>query len=109
VAAAVHIHFACSGGFANLPLAYRANTDELPEEEARRLFQLLDEAEVFDLDPLPPKDPSPLRDGFAYRLEVERDNQRADLSLSDATAPPSLRPLLNHLRGLAAQQLKTLE
>jgi hypothetical protein len=43
------IGFASSGGFANLQLDYRADTNTLPEEQAQELTRLVESAGVFDL------------------------------------------------------------
>lgn len=45
----MRIDFECSGGFANLQLAYHVDTDTLPQEKAEELLKLVKSAGVFDI------------------------------------------------------------
>jgi hypothetical protein len=101
----MRIDFECSGGFANLRLTYRANTDELPQELASELLRLVEDSGVFDLQgsEVTPTSPGP-PDVFLYRLSLSEGSRRKSLSLNDVTAPSPLHPLLAFLRERALDQ-----
>lgn len=95
----MRIDFECSGGFANLQLTCHVDTDDLPEERARELLELvetsgvlhLQEKDVASTSPGPP-------DVFHYRLSLSEGGKRKSLSFNDVTAPSTLQPLLTFLR-----------
>ena len=102
---AMRIDFECSGGFANLRLAYRADTDTLSQELAGELAQLVNSSGFFELDQasLASKAAGP-PDVFFYRLSISAGNRQQTLSFNDVTAPVALHPLLALLRRLAVDQ-----
>jgi hypothetical protein len=104
----MQIDFASSGGFANLELAYRVDTANLPEEEAKELVRLVESSGVFDLEPedLPPnpKAAAGPPDVISYRLTLSEGAKQNTLWFNDVTVPASLRPLLEYLRKLALEQ-----
>jgi hypothetical protein len=102
----MQIDFASSGGFANMELAYRADTDSLPEGEARELERLIEESGAFDLEQ---EDANPnvtigRADVITYRLSLADGRRQTTLWLNDVTAPAAARPLLAYLRKLAVEQ-----
>jgi hypothetical protein len=104
------IDFSSSGGFANLELAYRVDTNTLPEEQATELENLVESSGIFDLEqddatPQPEAAAGP-PDVIAYRLTVSDDARHATFWFNDVTAPASVRPLLASLRKLALKQKK---
>ena len=101
----MHIDFECSGGFANLQLAYRTDTDELPQDLASELLRLVEGSGVFELQEsdLAPQSPGP-PDVFFYRLSLLEGGRKKSLSFNDVTAPAPLHPLLALLRKLALDQ-----
>jgi hypothetical protein len=103
----MHIDFECSGGFANLRLTYRANTETLPSDVRQEFVQLVNDSGVFDLKQSDIVSPSTgPADVFVYQLALSEADRKQVLSLNDVTAPPSLRPLLAFLRELAIEQRK---
>lgn len=104
----MQIDFATSGGLANLRLAYQADTNTLPEEQAQELKRLVESSGVFDLnqDDINPNVTVGPADVISYRLSVSEGNKQSTLSFNDVTAPASLRPLLSFLRKLAIEQKK---
>lgn len=104
----MQIDFASSGGFANLELAYRGDTNSMPEEQARELESLVESSGVFDLDqedaPSEPKAAAGPPDVIAYRLTVSDGVRQKTLWFNDMTAPAAIRPLLAKLRKLAIEQ-----
>jgi hypothetical protein len=98
------IEFECSGGYANLRLRYRANTDELPPEVATDLRQLVDRSGIMGLRAaeLAPKSPGP-PDALHYRVTISQAGAVQSVEVSDITAPSALRPLLARLQELALE------
>jgi hypothetical protein len=106
----MQIDFASSGGFANIELAYRADTANLPEEEAKELVRLVESSGVLDFkeDDLPPnpKAAAGPPDVISYRLSLSKGTKQNTLWFNDVTALASVRPLLAMLRKLALEQKK---
>jgi len=104
----MQIDFASSGGFANIELAYRADTNTLPEEQAKELARLVESSGAFDLrqdDLTPnPKAAAGPPDVISYRFSLSEGARQNTLWFNDVTAPASLRPLLEFLRKLALEQ-----
>ena len=46
----MHIDYQCSGGFGGLRLVYKGETDTLPAAEAKLLLDLIEAANVFQLN-----------------------------------------------------------
>jgi hypothetical protein len=99
------IDFESSGGFANIRLTYRANTDTLPPETAAEITRLVESSGVFDLTEadLAPSNAG-IPDVFTYRLSLRDGERQVALSVNDVTAPPALHPLLALLQKLAVDQ-----
>src|SRR5512145_1770308 len=102
----MQIDFASSGGFANLELSYRADTNTLPGEQAQELTRLVESSGVFDLEQ---EDVNAnvvvgRTDVISYRLSLFDGSRQATLWFNDITAPASVRPLLAYLRKLALEQ-----
>lgn len=100
------IEFSSSGGFANLQLAYRVDTNNLPEEQAKELTRLIESAGVFDLEQndINPISSSGSADMISYRLTLSQGDKQKTLLFTDVSAPASVRPLLAFLRKLALEQ-----
>jgi hypothetical protein len=105
----MQIDFASSGGFANLQLAYQADTNTLPEEQAQELTSLVESSGVFDLeqDDLNSNTAVGRADVISYRLTLSEGPRQTTLWMNDVTAPASVRPLLGLLRKLALEQKRT--
>ena len=102
----MQIDFASSGGFANLELNYRADTNTLPEEQAQELTRLVESSAVFDLEQEDVNTNMTVgrADVISYRLSVSDGARQKTLWFNDVTAPASVRPLLAYLRKLALEQ-----
>jgi hypothetical protein len=105
---AIHmqIDFASSGGFANLQLTYRAETNALPKDQAKELERLVESSGVFDLEPDDVNTDATVgrADVISYRLSISNGARQKTLWFNDVTAPASVRPLLAELRRLALEQ-----
>jgi len=102
----MQIDFASSGGFANLQLNYRADTNTLPEEQAQELARLVESSGAFELEQ---EDVNPnvaigRADVISYRLTLSEGAKQITLWFNDISAPASIRPLLAYLRKLALEQ-----
>ena len=102
----MQIDFASSGGFANLQLNYRADTNTLPEEQAQELTRLVESSGAFDLqqEDVNANVAVGRADVISYRLTLAEGTKQTTLWFNDLTAPASIRPLLAYLRKLALEQ-----
>jgi hypothetical protein len=102
----MQIDFASSGGFANIELAYREDSDTLPKDQAQELEQLVESSGVFELqrDDFNTSAAIGRADVISYRLSLSDRDRQTTLWMNDVTAPASVRPLLAHLRKLAIEQ-----
>jgi hypothetical protein len=104
----MQIDFASSGGVANVELTYQADTNTMPEDQAKELIRHIESSGVLDLktDDANPGVTVGRADVITYRLSVFDGHRQTTLWLNDVTAPVSVRPLLAYLRELALQQKK---
>ena len=101
----MYIEYKCSGGFGGLHLAYKGETDDLPAAEARILLDLIEAANVFELNPeqASPKSRN-IPDDFSCRLILSTAGRKKTLSFNELGAPETLRRLSVHLRKLAVKK-----
>ena len=101
----MRIEYRCSGGFGGLRLYYRSETDELPDEQAKELSDLVEAAGIFELTSkqLSKKSKS-IPDDFSCQLTVLKAGKRKTLSFNELGAPENLRRLSVHLRKLAVKK-----
>jgi len=101
----MHIDYQCSGGFGGLRLAYTGETDALPAAEAKLLLDLIEAANVFDLNPEQVSQKTRnIPDDFTCRLTLSTAGQKKILSFNELGAPETLRRLSVQLRKLAIQK-----
>jgi hypothetical protein len=97
----VRVELTRSGGLAALQQTIAVDTEELPEEEARQLEDLVERA---DIETLVPR--SPLRgrgaDRFQYDLVVSDGEARQEVTASEDVASSELRALVDWLLQHAA-------
>jgi len=96
------ILFERTGGFMGRKVSVTIDLDDLPEEQAEALDEMLDEADFFELPADLTKPAIP--DAFTYNITVFSDNEQHSVRVSDATAPDNLRPLLEELSNQARMQ-----
>jgi hypothetical protein len=101
----MYIEYNCSGGFGGLRLAYKGETDDLPDGEAKMLLDLIEAANVFELSPeqASPKSRN-IPDDFSCRLILSTAGKKKTLSFNELGAPETLRRLSVHLRKLAVRK-----
>ena len=86
------IYFERSGGFMGRKVSLNLDMDELPDDEAELLRELLEEADFFELpDDLTSSD---IPDAFTYLINVKLKEKQHSVRVSDTTIPDDLRPLL---------------
>ena len=101
----MYIEYNCSGGFGGLRLAYQGETDTLPAAEAKMLLELIEAANVFELNPkhLSQKSQN-IPDDFTCRLTLSSAGKKKTLSFNEMGAPETLRRLSVQLRKLAIKK-----
>ena len=96
------ISFERTGGFMGRKVSATIDLDDLPDEQAELLGDLLDEADFFELPDDLTKPAIP--DAFTYNITVFNADKQHSVRVSDATAPDDLRPLLDELSKQARMQ-----
>lgn len=99
------IKFERSGGFTGITIARDLKLDELSEEQAHRLSELLDELDFREL-PEQMTDVEDMPDQFTYVITVETKKWEHTVSTGDASAPEKMQELLQFLNRLARKQKK---
>lgn len=99
------IKFERTGGFAGMRIARDLSMDDLSEEQAADLLELLDD---LDFDELPEHlvGEEPMPDQFTYTITVETREGEHTVTTGDASAPEKMQELLRFLNRLARAQKK---
>ena len=99
------IKFERTGGFAGMRIGADIDLDDLPEDQARELRELLDDV---DFDELPEQlmGKQQMPDGFDYSITVESDKRKHTVHTTDTSAPDKMQPLLELLYRIARQQTR---
>jgi len=99
------IKFERTGGFAGMRIAADFELDDLPEEQAEQLAELLDDV---DFDELPENlmKANQVPDGFTYTITVESEEGQHTVTTSDISAPAKMQPLLELLYQIARQRAR---
>ena len=101
----MNIIYERSGGFTGMTTTYNFNLDDLPEEEAGRLKELIDQ---IDFSALPEnlEMSKNMSDQFSYTITVESQEWTHTIRTGDATAPHEIQPLIETLNSLSRNQRK---
>lgn len=99
------IKFERTGGFAGIRIGADIDLDDLSEEQARELRELLDNV---DFDELPEQliGKTQMPDSFNYSITVESEKRKHTVQTTDASAPEKMQPLLELLYRIARQQAR---
>lgn len=91
------IEFSRSGGFAAPAMKQKVeiDTDDLPENEADELLNLVDQADLTKVASQPKNAPRP--DAFRYKISVSNEGLTQTATTSDADMPEALQPLIEWL------------
>ena len=98
------IKFERTGGFAGMRIAADIEPDNLPEDQAHTLLELLDD---MDFNELPQQIMNqPGADQFTYSITVETAKWEHTVVTGDASAPEKMHELLEMLNQLARKRAK---
>ncbi|HUE99595.1 MAG TPA: protealysin inhibitor emfourin [Anaerolineales bacterium] len=99
------IKFERTGGFAGMRIARDLKLDDMSDEQAHRLSELLDD---LDFEELPEKmtDTESMSDQFTYIITVETQRGEHTVITGDSSAPEKMQELLQLLNRLARTRKK---
>jgi len=99
------IQFERTGGFAGIRFAADFKPDDLPDEQSRELFDLLDD---LDFDELPEQmmGEGAVADGFTYSITVETGKRSHTVVTGESSAPEKMQELLQLLNRIARNQMR---
>ncbi|MGZ9163572.1 MAG: protealysin inhibitor emfourin [Anaerolineales bacterium] len=97
------IKFERTGGFAGMHMTTNFKPDDLPEEQAQALSELLDDLDFNELPEQITNNPS-LPDQFTYMITVETKKWEHTVTTGDASAPGEMQELLQILNRIARTQ-----
>jgi hypothetical protein len=97
------IKYERTGGFAGMRFAADFQPDELPDEQARPLLELLDD---IDFDELPEHfaGDSSKSDQFTYKITVQTKKREHTVITSDESAPEKMQELIKLLDQIARKR-----
>lgn len=96
------INFKRSGGVLGQQMETNIDLNELPDADSQDLMNLLTETNFFKIPQNLIEHATP--DEYQYTVTVEAGNTNHTVHATDATAPESLRPLLEKLSSLAKEE-----
>jgi hypothetical protein len=99
------IKFERTGGFAGMTIARDLKLDDLTDEQAHTLLEILDD---LDFEELPEQmmDAESMPDQFTYVITVETARGEHTVVTGDASAPEKMQELLQLLNRLARTRKK---
>jgi hypothetical protein len=99
------IQFERTGGFAGIRFAADFKPEDLPREQSKELFDLLDD---LDFDELPGNmlGKNPIPDSFTYSITVETTRKTHTVVTGDSSAPEKMQELLQLLTRIARNQMR---
>ena len=99
------IKFERTGGFAGMRIAKDLKLEDLPDEQANSIMELLDD---LDFEELPEQmiNKESMPDEFTYTITVETKKGEHTVVTGDASAPEKMQELLQLLNRLARTQKK---
>lgn len=99
------IKYERTGGLMGLNLSADIQPDELPEEQAQPLLDLLDHMDFDEMPEQVMSDPT-LPDQFTYTITVETQDRERTIVVGDASAPEEMQELLRLLDRIARKKQK---
>lgn len=101
------IKFERTGGFAGMNIVRDLKLDELPEEQASTILELLDDMDFEELpEQLMSDAEASMPDQFTYVITVETTRGEHTVVTGDASAPEKMQELLQLLNRLARTRKK---
>jgi emfourin len=89
-----------SGGFAGIRQTSSVSTDQMSEDEARKVANLVDGAGFYEL-PSEIRSTGPGADRFQYKITVESEHGTHVVQVDEAAVPPRLQPVLDWMKSVA--------
>jgi hypothetical protein len=99
------IKFERTGGFAGMRIATDVRLDDLPDEQAHTLSELLDDLDFGEL-PEQMMNEDGMPDQFTYTITVETKKWEHTVVTGDVSAPEKMQELLQLLNRLARTHKK---
>lgn len=99
------IKYERTGGFAGMRIAADIEPNDLPEEQAQTLLDLLDDLDFPELPEHLTNDSS-MPDQFTYTITVESLEWKHTVVTGDESAPEKMQELLQMLNGIARKKLR---
>lgn len=87
------IQFERTGGFAGIRLATEFDLDELPNEQAHRIRELLDDLDIDEYRTQHAHEPR-IPDGFSYSITVHTEKRQYIIETGDNTSSEKMNDLL---------------
>jgi hypothetical protein len=97
------IEFERTGGFAGMRIAADLKFEDLPDEQADTIAELLDDLDFAEL-PEELMDDSDMPDQFTYTIKVITEEWEHTVTTGDASASEKMQQLLQVLNRLARRQ-----
>jgi hypothetical protein len=93
------IHFERTGGFAGMVSSTTVDTSSLPSDEARKVEDLVQQANIPSNSPATENLPQRgAADYFTYQITIESEEGTKDtVECTDVAMSPSIKPLLDYL------------
>jgi hypothetical protein len=100
------IKFERTGGFAGIRFAADFELDDLPDEQARTLTELLDDLDFNELPAKYPRGEPSESDQFTYTITVETKKGEHTVVTGDASANEKMQSLLELLTQIARKRMR---
>jgi len=99
------IKFERTGGFAGMRIAADFELDDLPEEQAHALAEMLDDLDFDEMPEQLTSKPS-MPDEFTYKITVETEKGKHTIVTGDTSAPEKMQELLQMLNRIARKHAR---
>ena len=99
------IKYERTGGFAGIRIAADIEPNDLPEEQAQTLLDLLDDLDFPEL-PEQLMNDSSMPDQFTYTITVESQEWKHTVVTGDESAPEKMQELLQILNQIARKKIR---
>ncbi len=86
-----------SGGFTGIPQTHSVSTEQLPEEEARQVSDLVQKAGFYEWPPTI-RSTQPSADRFQYDITVEGERGAHKVTVDEGAVPSQVQPLLEWMK-----------
>lgn len=93
----MRIYLERSGGFAGMRTTFTIDPASFTPQEVKRLQNMLDKADFFNLQPKMLPDPKKGADYFRYKLTIETENKKNTIETTDITMIQPLKLIIDFL------------